>query len=84
MQIDQSELTLMIGRLDGKLDAVLSAVAGHTEKISDMGEDLNKLHTRVTVLEARRGAFKEWVAVGFSVFAAIATAYSTFLKGLFH
>lgn len=77
------DIQFTLGRVEGKLDALIASSAGLTDYVHDLVEDQNKLHTRVTVLETRRSLFKEWGAVMISIASAIAVLYGQF-KGLFH
>lgn len=80
---ETDEIRLLLGRVDGKLDLVINNQAAASLRLNDLSEDVNKLHTRVTVLETRRSVFKEWGAVLISIASAFAVLYGQF-KGLFH
>lgn len=42
------------GRVDEKLDSILTNFKSIKDEVHEIREDINKLHTRVTVLEKKR------------------------------
>lgn len=76
MTSTDNDLHLFLGRVEGKLDLLVSSQSAATEKIGSLSE-------RVTSLEARRSAVKEWGAILVSLLAALAATYAN-LKGFFH
>lgn len=66
-QMNDGMVMLAIGRLEGKMDMVLSAHKGHTDRLDNHDKRLDEIDGRVSKMEGK------WVIVAAAV-TAIATA----------
>ncbi len=75
MTTTDTDLHLILGRVEGKLDLVVSTQAAVAARLERNEHHHADLRDRVTVLETRRVSLREWVA---SVMSAIALAFAAF------
>lgn len=62
MTTSDYDLHLFLGRVEGKLDAVIASQTALASRL-DKGESAHgELRDRVTVLETRRSSLKDWAA----------------------
>jgi hypothetical protein len=83
MTSTDNDLHLFLGRVEGKLDAVITAQAGFTASLERERDARQSLADRVAAVEVRRTTLKEWWALAISVLTACTVIYSN-LKGLIH
>lgn len=83
MSPTDNDIHLFLGRVEGKLDAVITTQASFTSTLERWDDRAAKLSERVTILETRRSVLKEWAALTLSVLATLAAVYAN-MKGLFH
>lgn len=62
MTASDNDLHLFLGRVEGKLDAVISQNVALASRIDKSESAAGDLRDRVTVLETRRSSLKEWAA----------------------
>jgi len=80
---DINELHLFLGRVEGKLDLLISNQTSLGERIAGVETSVSKANDRLTVLETRRTFGRESLALIISIMAASAAAFGQ-LKGFFH
>lgn len=83
MMASDNELHLFLGRVEGKLDAVITAQASFTARLEREADARQSLSDRLAALEVRRVTVKDWWALLVSIGTACAVIYSN-TKGLFH
>lgn len=76
---DTPHLYLMLGRLEGKVDALLSNQTRTDEALNDHEERITSIEALV---QQKRGA-RQFVGLAWGVLIAIAAIFSDFILGLF-
>ena len=68
---NQADIHLLLGRLDGKMDMILSNQSSQSDRISHAEERLSDVETDVTKLkthQASKTQFVSWMLSGIAVF----------------
>ena len=80
---NDNEIHLILGRVEGKLDSVLTNQTVFAIRISDVEKAIHPLSERIVILETRRSVVRDWIALAA---AGAALLYSTWdhIKQVFH
>lgn len=76
---DTPHLYLMLGRLEGKVDALLSNQTRTDEALNDHEERITSIEALV---QQKRGA-RQFIGLAWGVFIAVVAIFSDYLLGLF-
>ena len=84
MTDSSNELHLFLGRVEGKLDAVISSQAGLSQRMSSQDAVLTSHAERIVTLETQKSSAKHVVALTISIFAVIASLFDHLTTGFLH
>ena len=79
MEQNSPDIHLLLGRIDGRTEAISNHIAQHTERLNDIDTRQGKIEQRVSVVESRHSTAKTWITVLISA-AAFGVALLTFFN----
>jgi hypothetical protein len=79
-----NDLMLMLGRLEGKMDSMMTSLSTQTSRMDRIEQLQNALDSRVTTIEATKSTGRNWFGGIMSIIAlALAVMSLTFEVGNF-
>ena len=78
------DLIMLIGRLEGKLDALVSLQTTQNERLGNLELRTASVETRVTVMETTSSSNRSWWASLTALLVAIVTALASLFGGYFN
>ena len=78
------DLIMLIGRLEGKLDALVSLQPTQNERLGNLELRTASVETRVTVMETTSSSNRSWWASLTALLVAIVTALASLFGGYFN
>lgn len=79
MDQGQAELVLLLGRLEGKVDTLVSLQTSQGERLTNVENRVSAVETKVTIIESKQSTNSSWWAtIGAAVVAVLSAAASLF------
>lgn len=78
---DDNKLYLLLGKLDGKLDSLMTAATATSARVDDVEKRVLETEKSITTIKARHTYGKSWLSTIISVAALGVAVVSNFLKG---